>query len=124
MKLLSLPALAIIGLTACVSTESVSVARDAAAGSVLVSYDTSTPESPRLSTQHASRIASSQCKLLGYGSAEAVAHIAQQCSSFDSSGSCNLWEVKKSYKCDGNFMARDADTLRPVADNGVMRVRL
>ena len=121
MKLLCQSVFALFGLTACASTDSVSVTREASTSSVLISYDTTNLQNPSISDQHASRIAGSQCSLLGYGATEPAVHVTQQCSSVDSSGSCILWQVQKSYSCTGNFISMDANTLRPVSDNGTMR---
>ena len=121
MKLPCLAVFAMVGLAGCASTDSVSVTRDASTGSVVIAYDTADLKNPKPSAHRVDRMAGSQCSLLGYAAVEPVAAVNQQCSSEDASGACNLWQVEKSYSCTGNFMARDADTLRPVADNGVMR---
>lgn len=70
-------------------------------GTVRLSYEFSSLESPRLNPQQGIDAASSRCKAWGYLSAEPFGGQQRTCTSHDQFGSCTFWTVNADYQCTG-----------------------
>lgn len=94
-----IPPLAILGLSACVSTEQWSATGGSrAAGVVRLSYEYPEFHQPEVSDAQALQLADNRCNSWGYSRAEEVPGQVRECSNMDD-GNCDLWTVTREYQC-------------------------
>ncbi|WP_162375167.1 YecR family lipoprotein [Pseudoxanthomonas sangjuensis] len=106
MKTIALFSFALLCLTGCATSNSLTAARGEQPGTVVLAYETGTPEAPSWSLQHLNLVATHHCELQGYSHTERDVLVTQQCSASDASGKCSAWQVRNAYQCAGNAVAR------------------
>ena len=94
-----IPALLMLALTACASTQKwASAGGDREAGVVRLSYEYAEFHQPEMSDAEAAQLALDRCNAWGYRQAEPIAGQVRQCANMDD-GNCNLWSVTREYQC-------------------------
>ena len=98
--LLLLPALALLAITGCATTENWSASggnRDI--GVVRLSYEYAEREEPVMSETLADRIADNRCNTWGYSRAALIPGVLRDCTSEDGNR-CEVWKVTREYRCE------------------------
>lgn len=106
---LLLPALALLGITGCATTENWSASggnRDI--GVVRLSYEYAQQEEPQMSEVLADRIADNRCNTWGYTRAELIPGLLRDCA-IEDGNRCEVWKVTREYRCENPN--KDAATL-------------
>ena len=92
-------ALALLGLTACASTQKWSSAGgDREEGVVRLAYEYPESREAKLSEAQASKLALSRCNAWGYRKAEPIPGQVRRCTNTDD-GNCDLWRVTREFQC-------------------------
>jgi hypothetical protein len=108
-RLVLLPVLLVVSLSACVSAKQwTSTGGNKDSGLVRISYQYAEFHQPDLSEAQAMELAANRCEAWGYKRAEPVAGLVRECSSMDG-GNCELWTVTREFQCasgDSSYSAR------------------
>jgi hypothetical protein len=105
-RLILLPTLFALALSACVSTRQwTTTGGSREAGLVRVSYQYPEFHQPDLSDAQAMVLAENRCEAWGFKRTEPVAGLVRECSNMDA-GNCDLWTVTREFQCS----ADDGDT--------------
>ena len=90
----------ILSMMGCATTKDwVATGGSRADGTIKLSYEYGSFESPQLNEQQAVETAKKRCKAWGYGNAEAFGGVVKNCQAPSSMGGCDQWLVTKEYQC-------------------------
>lgn len=99
LRLLAVPAILLVGLSACASTREWSAAGgNRESGLVRVSYQYSEFHQPDVSDAQAMELAEHRCEAWGFKHAEPVAGLVRECSN-KQGGDCDMWKVTREFQC-------------------------
>lgn len=105
MKTVSLSLFAAVLFAGGASATNLSVNQGESADRAVVSFQTSDPNDASRKLELRNKVATRQCKRMGYSYTETEVVVTPTCIEQSEGGSCALWEVSSTYHCAGNFTA-------------------